>query len=117
MMFIIEAHYLTEGSCRRVDLMYQGAAASALLLRHRGEVKAYLNQCVHMPRTLDCESNEVFDPSSGYLRCSMHGIVYSSMSGESLSEICRGKKLTAIRVVEREQRIYCIDRRIKSLIQ
>ena len=61
---------------------------------------AYRNLCVHMPRTLDCEQNTIFDASGRYLRCSMHGIVYDPMNGESKSDICRGQRLTAIDVVE-----------------
>lgn len=47
------------------------------------------------------------------LRCSMHGVVYSPETGESLSEICRGKKLTSIRTTEIDKRIYINDRRVK----
>ena len=116
LVFVCPTDDLGEGVCRKVDALFKGEVDSIWVLRYQGELKAYRNLCVHMPRTLDCEAENVFDQSQGYLRCSMHGIVYSPDTGESLSEICRGKKLTAVRVLELEQRIYIDDRRVRALI-
>ena len=114
-VFVCNVDQLTDGACRRVDVLFKGAADSVFVLRYRGEVRAYRNYCVHMPRTLDCESSHVFDHENGHIRCSMHGIVYSPETGESISDICRGKRLTAVRVIENEQRIYIKDRRVKPV--
>ena len=106
---------LAEVTCLRVNVLFRGAVDSVLVVHYQGEVRAYRNLCVHMPRALDCEGSQVFDQAQGYLRCSMHGIVYSPEDGESLSDICRGKKLTAVRVREIEQHIYLDDRRVKAV--
>jgi nitrite reductase/ring-hydroxylating ferredoxin subunit len=66
-----------------VDLLYRGAPHSGSVFRYNGEVFACLNQCVHMPRALNCERDTIFDEQRELLRCSMHGIVYDPVTGES----------------------------------
>lgn len=112
-VYICEPDQLVEGSWRKVNVSYQGEPESVLVLRYKGEVKAFRNLCVHMPRPLDGEDNYIFDPETGHLRCSMHSIVYSPETGESLSDICRGKKLTSVRVVEHKAKLYLKDKRVK----
>ena len=53
---------------------YRGTERSAILVRFRGRVYGYLNQCVHMPRPLDGEHSQIFDESGRYLQCSMHSL-------------------------------------------
>lgn len=113
MDLLCDSEKLKNGQFQRIDVTFRGQDCSVIVLRHEGVVRAYRNLCVHMPRALDCENKTVYGADSEYLRCSMHGIVYSPSTGESLSDICRGKKLTAIRVVEQENRIYINDRRVK----
>ncbi len=93
------------------SIHYRGAKRDAILVRFKGSVYGYLNQCVHMPRTLDCENHNIFDDSGRYLQCSMHSICYDPISGMSLSEICAGKKLTALKVLEEGEWIYLTDKR------
>jgi len=90
---------------------YRGGARNAILVRFKGVVYGYLNQCVHMPKPLDCEQDHIFDESGRYLQCSMHSICYDPASGESLSEICAGKKLTALKVREEGGWVYLVDKR------
>jgi nitrite reductase/ring-hydroxylating ferredoxin subunit len=92
---------------------HRGTRLPALLIRHQGTVYGYINQCVHMPRTLDCEQPEIFDESGRYLQCSMHTIHYDPATGDCLSEICAGKKLAGFKVEERDGAIYLIDRKTK----
>ncbi len=93
------------------NIRYRGNPCSAILIRFNGAVYGYLNQCVHMPRALDCEESNIFDESGRYLQCSMHSICYDPVSGESLSEICAGKKLTALKVREEGGCVYLLDKR------
>lgn len=90
---------------------YRGQRRSALLIRFRGEVYGYLNQCVHMPKPLDVEQSHIFDETGRYLQCSMHSICYEPTTGESLSEICAGRKLTALKVREENGRVYFLEKR------
>jgi nitrite reductase/ring-hydroxylating ferredoxin subunit len=66
------------------SIHYRGGRRDAILVRFKGVVYGYLNQCVHMPRALDCEHDDIFDETGQYLQCSMHTICYDPVSGESL---------------------------------
>lgn len=106
---------IAEGAYLKIDVRYDDVPVSVVVFRRGGECRAYKNLCVHMPRTLDCEQDVIFDASGRYLRCSMHGIVYDPRTGESLSEICRGQRLTAIDLVEDEAGIWIADRHVRPL--
>lgn len=95
-----------------VDIEYRGKPQSAIVLRYEGKVYAYLNQCVHMPRRLNCERDTVFDSDKELLRCSMHGIVYQPDTGESKSTLCHGEKLTALRLSESNGRIVLVQKHL-----
>lgn len=109
-IFVAPGEELGEGAYLRLEIGYAGEAISVIVFRYRGSCLAYRNLCVHMPRELDCEQDMIFDASGRYLRCSMHGIVYEPRSGESVSEICAGKRLTPISVVEDATGIWIDDR-------
>jgi len=98
---------------RIVPLLFKGEPHTAILLRHKGQVYAYLNQCVHMVRRLDCMHDAIFDEGRERLRCSMHGIVYDPTTGESLSVLCSGEKLEALRSTELDGQVYITDKRVK----
>lgn len=104
---------LGEGQHRILPLRFKGEPQTALVLRHQGQIYAYLNQCVHMVRRLDCIEDAIFDPQQGQLRCSMHGIVYDPATGESLSVLCAGKRLEPLRAAERAGQVYIIDKRTR----
>jgi nitrite reductase/ring-hydroxylating ferredoxin subunit len=116
-IWIAPSRELTEGKYLRIDVAYDSEPISAVVFRFQGKCLAYRNLCVHMPRQLDCEKDMIFDSTGQFLRCSMHGIVYDPVTGESISEICTGKRLTPIDTLEDGQGIWLIDRRVKPLIE
>lgn len=105
---------LTDRQHRIVPLRYKNEPHTAIVLRHRGQVFAYVNQCVHMVRRLDCMHDAIFDPQQGHLRCSMHGIVYDPATGESLSVLCSGERLVPLRSLETDGQVYIVDKRVKG---
>jgi nitrite reductase/ring-hydroxylating ferredoxin subunit len=111
-IWVCHGEQLDEGQYRRVDVLYASALDSVVVFRFRGECLAYRNLCVHMPRRLDCEKDMIFDDSRQRLRCSMHGIVYDPLTGESMSEICRGDRLTPVRLQEDEEGVWICDKRV-----
>ena len=107
---------LPEREFLNLDILYGGEIAPCLVFRFKGGVYAYRNQCVHMVRRLDGEQRRIFDEASELLRCTMHGIVYQPETGVSLSTLCEGEKLTSIKVVENEGRIFLADKRVRAMI-
>lgn len=112
---ICQSATLTELGSHRFQVRYRGDPREALLVRFRGLAYGYLNQCVHMPKELDCEHCHVFDDAGESIRCSMHGITYQPETGACLSEICAGRSLTTLRVHEREGVIYLTEKRATVL--
>lgn len=103
---------LADRQHRIIPLLFKQEPQSAIVLRHDGRIYAYLNQCVHMVRRLDCMHDAVFDAEQAHLRCSMHGIVFDPATGESLSVLCSGERLEPLRSMERDGQIYLVDKRV-----
>jgi nitrite reductase/ring-hydroxylating ferredoxin subunit len=113
-LLVCDSAALAEQQHRIIPLRFENQPHSAIVLRHRGQVYAYLNQCVHMVRRLDCVHDAVFDAQQGHLRCSMHGIVFDPTSGESLSVLCAGERLEPLRVREIDEQIVIVDKRVTA---
>ena len=105
---------LADRQHRIIPVLFKHEPQSAIVLRHGGQVFAYLNQCVHMVRRLDCMHDAVFDAEHEHLRCSMHGIVYDPTTGESLSVLCSGERLEPLRSMEIDGQVYLVDKRVTS---
>jgi nitrite reductase/ring-hydroxylating ferredoxin subunit len=106
---------LEEGGYKRVEVAYSGEPSSVVVFRYRGACLAYRNLCVHMPRRLDCEKDMIFDDTGQNLRCSMHGILYDPVTGESISTICAGEKLTRVKIQEDTEGVWILDKRVNAL--
>jgi nitrite reductase/ring-hydroxylating ferredoxin subunit len=108
---------LSNGQHLKLQLVFEALREECIVFRFDGEVYAYLNRCVHMPRKLDCEQNQVFDKSGRFLRCSMHGIVYQPETGASVSTICEGERLRAVALREEGGEIRIVDFRVSSVLE
>jgi nitrite reductase/ring-hydroxylating ferredoxin subunit len=106
---------LAEGGHLKLQMLFEGRPEECLFVRFDGKVYAYINRCVHMPRRLDGEEDKVFDHTGRYLRCSMHGIVYTPETGTSVSAMCEGDQLRAVAVYEEDGEIGIADFRVASV--
>jgi nitrite reductase/ring-hydroxylating ferredoxin subunit len=106
---------LAEGCHLKLKMTFEGRDEECLLVRFRDKCYAYINRCVHMPRPLDCEKDLVFDQSGLYLRCSMHGIVYTPETGTSVSALCEGERLRAVSIYEENGEVGIADWRISAI--
>ena len=105
---------LANGQHRKLKMVFEGREEECLVVRFDGKVYAYINRCVHMPRRLDCEQEWVFDITGRYLRCSMHGIVYTPQTGTSVSTMCEGDKLRAVEAYEENGEVGIADFRVSA---
>ncbi len=112
--FVCPAATLGDGEYRKLRVVFEKREDECLVLRFEGNVYAYINRCVHMPRRLDCERKQVFDASARHLRCSMHGIVYLPQTGASVSTMCEGEKLRAVEVYEEGGEVGIADFRVTA---
>ncbi|OYY92678.1 MAG: (2Fe-2S)-binding protein [Hydrogenophilales bacterium 28-61-23] len=107
---------LAEGRHLKLKMMFEAREEECLLIRFHGQCYAYINRCVHMPRPLDCEQDLVFDPTGLYLRCSMHGIVYTPETGVSVSALCEGERLRAVSAYEENGEVGIADWRVSAIL-
>ncbi len=104
---LLELDYLVE------EVEYKKQSYTAIVFYFEDKLYAYLNHCMHMQRRLDCQQDNVFDKERKRLRCSMHGFVFEPMTGECLSPVCMGQKLTALKVLEIDEQIYFSDKYVQ----
>ena len=90
----------------RFEVEYFGERAPAFVLRSEGRVYGYLNRCGHLPMELDWREGEFFDLGGRDLICSTHGATYAPDSGKCLGGPCSGTPLMALRVRERDGKVY-----------
>jgi nitrite reductase/ring-hydroxylating ferredoxin subunit len=114
-LFVCSSDDLAERTHVGIELLYEGQIEAVVVFRFEGDVYAYINRCVHMPKRLDCERDIIFDDNGQLLRCSMHGIVYEPSTGTSLSTMCHGEQLRPVRVQEHEGAVYVTDKRARPL--
>lgn len=113
---VCQSKQLSEGQHLKLKIRFEGRDEECLVFRFDGKAYAYINRCVHMPRRLDCEQDRVFDDSGRYLRCSMHGIVYTPETGTSISTMCEGDRLHDLAVYEEDGVVGLADFRVTSLV-
>ncbi|MGR9054204.1 MAG: Rieske (2Fe-2S) protein [Gammaproteobacteria bacterium] len=94
------------------NIEYKKRRTSAVVFFFAGEAYAYINHCMHMQRPLDCMQDAIFDADRKLLRCSMHGFVFEPTTGECLSPVCEGQKLKALKLAERDGRLYFSDKHV-----
>jgi nitrite reductase/ring-hydroxylating ferredoxin subunit len=103
------------------DVLEYGRLARAFALRFDGQVRAYINRCLHVPAEMDWQPGEFLDSDKRFIICSIHGATYEPAGGYCVSGPCyRGPgrgRLTAITTQEREGQVYWYPSRdIRPLI-
>jgi nitrite reductase/ring-hydroxylating ferredoxin subunit len=71
-------------------------------VRYDGRAHGYLNRCAHVPMELDWQEGRFFESSGLYLMCSTHGAIYAPDTGQCVGGPCRGGRLRAVQVEERD---------------
>lgn len=88
------------------DVLLWRQPARAFALRFDGRVVAYLNRCAHVPTELDWQPGEFLDSDRRWIVCSIHGATYEPADGHCIAGPCRGGRLVALDVVERDGHVY-----------
>ncbi|HQZ44905.1 MAG TPA: Rieske 2Fe-2S domain-containing protein [Usitatibacteraceae bacterium] len=113
---ICEASALAEGGAGvRFDWPPAGGQGKGFAVRHDGKARAYVNRCPHLGTELDWQPGQFFDESGLYLVCSTHGAIFEPSGGRCVAGPCRGSRLQAIAVEEREGRILVRDENTDSV--
>lgn len=90
----------------RFEVTIAGEVLPAFVVRHEGQVQAYLNRCAHIPVEMDFQEGDFFELSKTWLVCATHGAAFLPSTGECVSGPCLGRYLAKLKVVEREGQVY-----------
>lgn len=93
----------------RFALERHGVQTPAFVIRIGGQVRAYLNQCAHVPVELDWQPGEFFDDAGLYLICATHGALYAPESGRCVGGRCNGRGLVPVPVEERDGNVFLLE--------
>ena len=106
-IYICESDSLDEGGKGiRFPVTAGGEDCTAFVVRYGQEPRAYLNRCAHLPMELDWTQGEFFESSGLYLMCATHGALYEPDTGKCAGGPCRGGRLHAINIIERDKKIF-----------
>ena len=106
-LWLCDARALQErGQAWGWDLLEYRRPARAFALRFDGQVRAYLNRCVHVPTEMDWQPGDFFDIEKRWILCSIHGAAYEPSDGRCVGGPCGRGRLTPVRVEERDGQVY-----------
>ncbi|MBI0325920.1 Rieske (2Fe-2S) protein [Burkholderia plantarii] len=102
-IFICASDALVDGGPGvRQAARLRGEAVVVFFVRYDGRAYGYLNRCAHVPMELDWNEGQFFESSGLYLMCATHGAIYAPDTGKCVGGPCRGARLRAVAVDERE---------------
>jgi nitrite reductase/ring-hydroxylating ferredoxin subunit len=90
---------LAPGEARLVRLpahIHQYRRDAIVLRTLDGALRAYLNECQHLPIPLDVTIDRLIDPEGTHLTCATHGACYRADDGLCIAGPCEGESLLAI---------------------
>jgi len=107
---ICDASALEEaGNGVRFEIERFGETVPAFAVRFDGRVYGYINACAHVPVELDWMEGDFFDADQRYLICATHGARYEPSTGLCVIGPCRGARLRALKMVERDGQVFVLE--------
>jgi nitrite reductase/ring-hydroxylating ferredoxin subunit len=101
------ADLLDSGPGLRFAASVAGRAVTGFVVRHRGAVVGYLNQCAHVAMELDWQPGVFFDADGQTLMCATHGALYDPATGRCVGGACAGRGgLRKLVVIEQDGGLY-----------
>ena len=88
------------------DVTQYGQGVRAFALRFDGQVRAYINRCLHVPTEMDWQPGDFLDNDKRWILCGLHGATYEPADGRCVGGPCGRGRLTAVAVEEREGQVY-----------
>lgn len=97
---------LLPGTSCKFTLTRGAVTLEGVLINYRGTHYAYVNECQHLPMTMDWVENRFFDAAGAYLICGTHGATYEPDTGLCVAGPCVGEVLRALPVSVEEGSIW-----------
>ena len=83
-----------------------GQSREGFVIRIGDDVRAYRNECRHIPMTMDWVENRFLSPDGCYIQCATHGALYDPESGHCVAGPPAGESLRAFAVAVRDGEIF-----------
>ena len=80
------------------------------MLRWHDRLFAWVNSCRHQSLTLDRGDARLFDTAMDAIVCVHHGARYRPDTGTCFAGPCRGARLTALALEQRDGALWCTGR-------
>jgi nitrite reductase/ring-hydroxylating ferredoxin subunit len=97
---------LPPGTTHRFSFERNGRDVPAFVANFRGELVAYVNECVHLPISLDLDDNDFFTCDGRFFVCKTHGSVYEPTAGKCIGGPGQGKSLERLPVTVEDGAVY-----------
>ncbi len=86
-----------------------GWPVDGMVVVRDGEIRAWVNRCMHLPLTLDMGTGDFFSKDGMELQCSHHGARYALDTGLCVWGPCKGRSLEAIPMDESDPEVLVLD--------
>ncbi|MBI2871209.1 MAG: Rieske (2Fe-2S) protein [Candidatus Omnitrophica bacterium] len=110
--FICKADEVKERASVKFAFRQGELEIEGFLIRMDGKFYAYVNECAHLPMSMDWGDNDFFTQDGGRLMCKTHGAVYVPETGLCVDGPCPGRSLVPIPIEVKDGSIWRIKRRI-----
>ncbi len=105
---VLAAGDLADGTSAKFLLPCGGRQLECFVVRHEGRLHAFVNECRHVPMTMDWVENQFFTEDGAYLLCPTHGALYVPDTGECVAGPACGKSLFRVPLVERDGEVFAL---------
>ena len=96
----------------KADLMAEAAehGLTQKMREYQGvDMRGFVNRCPHLGVELDWQPGEFFEETGLYLICSTHGAIFEPDGGLCVAGPCRGARLEAIALEEKDGLVQLVD--------
>ena len=100
---LVNSHELEEGHSK--GFIINGT--NLFVLRHQGNLVAYLNSCPHRKVPLEWLPDQFLNSDKQFIQCATHGALFTIEQGLCISGPCHQESLTNLCVEERGGKVYC----------
>lgn len=87
---------LNEGATAKFSLHCAGREIEGFVVHLRGEYHAFVNQCRHVPMTMDWVDNQFLTADKCFIQCATHGALFEPDTGLCVDGPPAGKFLHRI---------------------
>lgn len=87
---------IPENQTRSFQINHLGRNQDIFLLKHEGEIKAFVNHCPHLGVPLNWQPDEFLSLERTHIQCATHGALFTLEDGDCVAGPCRGQALTRL---------------------